>query len=998
MNENWYLILDLDFDPPVEDQAVIDQIIEEKRKFWATNFNDSFRGSLYKEYHGKLNEIKRIMSDPVERKKQAEAARNDVYDLLNKDLTNLGRGSGEIAEDIVEKYAIKKKVSVDIVKKRMAALGIKIGQKNVDFEKFYEEYYKTKPHGAKIYEGMKTYLQPFNKDNFYDFLNPGTTIMNTLPCDKLTQFAQEMKKKDFYKNNNTSSAGKKICETCVQAFKDENSKRIYDEYLAWGKRRSVLDYVKEIAKVAGSELSDKQGDVFIDQLTELTIDRTLAKNVFISFCKVENIAYNHNPANENNVNIKVCSCGRINDVSDGRTQCFNCKKDLVIKCPKCSTENDANIKWCKCGFELENIDRALALCNLAQQYIKSMEFKTAETHLKDAEKYWPGSSEVKAKREELEEFKQRIGDTAENMRKAVQEKRYYEAKKQYADILKRFPEFKEADLEAEITTAIETAKSYYDKAKAQSATNEKEIIENCTKAHESCCDYPGIRELILRYPPQMVTNLRISTDGNTKTNVLSWNESTSEGTVYYSIVRKRDAIPINNTDGDLVARVNVCSINDSKILPGVGYYYAIFAERAGVYSKPLSTRKPDVNLFEITNVTITPGDAMLQLEWDSIPSGSTVELFRITDGGKEERINSNNSEGFLDSGLKNDENYNYRLRLVYNINGQKQMTNGINISGMPTKPPKAIEILSVKPVQDNTFQATWENPDNSEVRLYYSTNKPDYKCGEIVSQAILESKMRRLAVTKTERNTGTFQFKDDGRLYITAVVVKSNSAVIGAIARASKGESVQINNIVAANNNINIFIDSPKEATGFVILYRFDKYPVDIGDIQSIREDINIKQYRADSVLVIKDLKQQNYYFTVFAEFKRDGEKDYSTGTNYLFANESKKVITYSISVTKKKFGFGENNVIIYFEAGEESFNLPDIDIYSAVGNVPMFKPSVKLFHSIPAQAFTGSLQVKIPFPDEIESDTYIKAFLKNDKLHSSYKLQLKINSSLKIR
>lgn len=185
----------------------------------------------------------------------------------------------------------------------------------------------------------------------------------------------------------------------------------------------------------------------------------------------------------------------------------------------------------------------------------------------------------------------------------------------------------------------------------------------------------------------------------------------------------------------------------------------------------------------------------------------------------------------------------------------------------------------------------------------------------------------------------------------------------------------------------------PKEATGFVVLYRFDKYPVDISDAKSIRKDIPLKQYQADSVLVINDLKKQNYYFSVFAEFNRDGEKDYSTGTIYLFSNASKEVITYSISVEKELFGLGKRNVKLDFIAEEESFVLPEIDIYSAVGNVPMFKESAKLFHSIQTQPVTGSLQVKIPLPKNIESETYIKAFLKNDALHSAYQLKLKVNS-----
>ena len=46
MTENWYLVLELDFDPnPVNDEALIEQRIEEKRKFWSSKANDFNRGA-----------------------------------------------------------------------------------------------------------------------------------------------------------------------------------------------------------------------------------------------------------------------------------------------------------------------------------------------------------------------------------------------------------------------------------------------------------------------------------------------------------------------------------------------------------------------------------------------------------------------------------------------------------------------------------------------------------------------------------------------------------------------------------------------------------------------------------------------------------------------------------------------------------------------------------------------------------------------------------------
>lgn len=45
MADNWYVVLELEFDPPVEDENKILQRIDEKSKFWSTHFNDFKNGA-----------------------------------------------------------------------------------------------------------------------------------------------------------------------------------------------------------------------------------------------------------------------------------------------------------------------------------------------------------------------------------------------------------------------------------------------------------------------------------------------------------------------------------------------------------------------------------------------------------------------------------------------------------------------------------------------------------------------------------------------------------------------------------------------------------------------------------------------------------------------------------------------------------------------------------------------------------------------------------------
>ena len=134
-----------------------------------------------------------------------------------------------------------------------------------------------------------------------------------------------------------------------------------------------------------------------------------------------------------------------------------------------------------------------------------MDFSVAEMHIKDADKYWPGSDKVAQLKERLSDLRSRVGSAVEDMRKACQEKKYYEAKKQLESVKKFSPSYSEPALEEEIKNGIETAEKF--KAIAQSGKNEAEIVDACTKAYEACNDCPGVKEIIAKYPPAEPTEL-----------------------------------------------------------------------------------------------------------------------------------------------------------------------------------------------------------------------------------------------------------------------------------------------------------------------------------------------------------------------------------------------------------------------------------------------------------------------------------------------------------
>lgn len=1002
MADNWYVILELEFDPPVEDEQKIADKIDERAKYWSTHFNDFKMGAQYRAWHQNIPQIKKDMIGAANIRKQLAAdACTIVYGPVDKLLKTIGR-KGNITADEGDKLSKKLKISVDVVKKRAAKLGIKWDASggSKDYQATYDKYYKTKPQNASSFDGMKQMLSSFNVDNLYDFLYVNTTVKNAnrLPCETLRQRAAEKKKTEFYKNDSVSGTGSKLCGQCELAFKDESSKDVYDKYLEYTKRKAILDDAKSIADISG-ELSAEQADEFIGQLTQIFRDRKLSEEVLTAFCKIEKISYNASGSETHNANIKVCRCGCINDVSDGRKVCSNCGLELEIKCPKCGTTNDANIKVCKCGFKFENIDRALALCEQAEHAIDALDFTVAKAHLSDATRYWPNSSKVQALKDRLAEFEQRVGKEVVKMRDAIKEKRFCEARSQYTSIQKLFSGYSDATIEQEISQSITKAQALFNQAKV--AKVEKDILELCAQAYELCSDLPGVKELMPA--PSAVTGMFVNVNGNMKTNTVSWT-ATNDKSIKYIVVRSTNGWIQHIADGETIFRGSANSYSDKAIEPGVTYYYNVFAERAGVFSQG-AKGEAVVNLFELSNVSITAADASLNITWDSLPANATAEIYEVASNGNKKLVATSSSDCYLVSGLTNGTTYSYQVLLSYIVNGKKEVTKGIVKSGVPDCPPEPIDTLRVKPTQDDSFEAIWFQDNANDVRLFCSAQKPKYNLGDIVSLLNLEQEMRPLQQRPLSSQTNqslkpnekgaSFQYNGTELLYIVAVVVKSGSAVFGSLARASKGETVNIKAIRPVNGQINIYIDAPTTATGFVVLYRFDQFSSDLGDVKTIRKYIPLKQYQLNSAIVLDTLEPKKYYFSVFAEFKRDGEKDYSAGSDYLFDNSPRENITYSISVNKKLFG--DSSVVLEFEAENKEFELPTIDVMSAIGNTPMFKSSAKLFHSIPAQHVDGSLQVKIPLPKGLAKDTYIKAFFKDEKAQAGNQLRLKLKSNYKI-
>ena len=90
--KNWYIVLELEFDPPVVDEKEI----ADKKKFWSRNFDNFKEGAQYRIWHGNISQIRRDMLGPANKRKElSEEACNIIYGPVEEDIKQLEK-NGEI--------------------------------------------------------------------------------------------------------------------------------------------------------------------------------------------------------------------------------------------------------------------------------------------------------------------------------------------------------------------------------------------------------------------------------------------------------------------------------------------------------------------------------------------------------------------------------------------------------------------------------------------------------------------------------------------------------------------------------------------------------------------------------------------------------------------------------------------------------------------------------------------------------------------------------------
>ncbi|PAU68392.1 zinc ribbon domain-containing protein [Bifidobacterium criceti] len=868
------------------------------------------------------------------------------------------------------------------------------------------------PKDASKYSNTESLLETYHYEDLYALLDApqqpegmgrglGGKITHQ-PAATLKAWAEADKHKLPTKSTTIVGDHNKLFQKCCDVFADEDSKRAYDEYLAYRALRKIIDEAAMVASVS-KKLDSATVAGFVRKMQESAsrLGRTLSAedaDAYLQYmCSQKGITYASSVSGGTNtaaaVQYEVCPwCGAFMD--PGVKSCTECGGRIFITCPNCGSENRADVKYCaKCGFDYGNLRRAQQVVDEATGSIEALRFDEAEQLLDTAETLWKSMPEIAQRRTVLEARRTQIGPLSDQLHDAIEHHAFHTAKQLYEDIGRRAPDFTDAQLLERINAGIAAAETIMKQAGPTPG------VDVALRVYEACADYPGLSAILAANPPKPAGAVHVRADGVRRANVVSWDASATADAVY-KVIRKAGSRPLDEHDGDEVERTAGTSATDTTIEPNTVYYYAVIAT-LGPLSAAMSLAEPVVNYFDVKDPQLVAEDGAIRIAWSGVPKNADVEVWRATGTdaparrpGEGDRVSNIIGGGLQDTGLRNGTAYQYTLFAVYmDADGQRRYSQGVCVGGIPLSPPEPIEFVIPQLMPDDTFTLQWDAPNDGESRFFLAREDVGYSLGDSVPLRELASSYDELHVVSTGPDSGTFTLPDDAVYHLIPATVKEDTAFIGAVSTVTKRKVVSIDKITDSSGDAVIMFDWPQaDCVRVLLAWRTDHYASGPNERGSSRKMVNKKTYDLLKAIKVEGLANKTtYYFSLFAQLGEGDAISYSAPSNRSFSFGKSDTVTYRVETSTFLGRIRSAKLVV-----ESTGDVPPSELRVSKDMVPAFATQGACVLEVPQQSGAGRHEFPLP-PSVLRKGQCYKLFFKDDDDYNHVDLILQAGISPEI-
>lgn len=745
---NFFDLLGLDPDKPWN-QSEFERLIEDKRRQWS-NVTSHQIGQPARDAQrnlGLIGEMRRVMSDPKERNKEAEdrraandKQRQDRLDEFKKILA-IAERKGYVQVKEIREWATKT-------------------FKGILTEQQIKEYVTTKvvpdflpplsrPHLEPVRaKEIREELQLLHYDSLYTLLSKelNRKLSETSGREVLKQAADELNRLNQQKMNKDAyvTAKIKLSGHAGVIFSKDSERQRYDETLRQEQMEELLQvYITACSPAQAIEAGQTKDFLRDARQKGWNTDEALDQLFQLASKNQWRITVPEGVVKQSQEERRCGNCKQMNPKT-GKF-CTFCKEPLEISCPNCSSVVALDQIACgNCGFGTGDFfmvkEMLKAVVGTDGRLLPKVDLREARSTLKRAEELW-SPKQPDALAHQIAGLLKEAQQRAEGQERAIQELEQLLGKRFFftaAPLLQKLPRW--LPKWSTYEQAIQRATSEADRLVAlanQAGTKPAEREGYFWKALQVCADCArakdGLKQVALRPP----SDLKIETRGTLA--LLRWTPSHSPGAEYV-VVRKTHDRPGGIQDGEKLAETANAFYQDASPPIGLPVFYAVFAKRFGEFSSGAAQASSAVFLkTEVAGLKHQVSADSVELTWTPPPNVKEIRVVRKEGAApaslQDRTANvlpspSPQANSLIDRDVQEGKHYFYVVYCYFlDQHGQLQPSQGSQaIDAVPQGPPDATRIVLTFQMREDTFRhhwldISWQPPEKGDV-LILKDDKP----------------------------------------------------------------------------------------------------------------------------------------------------------------------------------------------------------------------------------------------------------------------------------
>lgn len=846
---------------------------------------------------------------------------------------------------------------------------------------------------------LRGYLAVLGKPNLYEFLE----IRRGMSKEDLEKICQEAQAEwNKRKNDDKKVAANNLLAIVKTKLIAEGLEK-YDKALVWDVIDNELNPQVEFA-ATDKKISREEFETLVSHGIKVGLTKEQTTEA-IRWLAQEKGA--HVELSEQAETVICAKCNTL--VAKEKKKCTSCGEDLWTVCPKCAKVVALSETACgSCGFVTADRHRVNLLIRKAQLALQDKNLDEALKLARQAEVIWKARTDDVGFMLDKVEMQIKQAEThRQDYDAALAEKKLRAARDHLVMLIGVSPHFKGWDgktpetLQRELELQTRKVEQLLEKARQFERENKvSEVIRVFREIQSLAVDFDEVQKGFKKYPPEPPKNVTATVfEGGV---VIKWDESPATGSLEYLIVRCENRAPFTPTDGEVVARVPNNNFCDEKARPGSFVHYGVFTERGGAYSRCVVSDGV-LAIKEVEDFSLEAGEAKVRGSWKFAVAGGNVRVLCGDEAalrkGEGREIQLSNPHSFTDENLINGQTYGYRVFVEYrDPQGKTVTTTGKFASATPAILPKEVKQLNMR-AENGELQFEWTPPPFGTVSVYRLSQKPEWKCGTLISPASLASigtplrnKSEKVAVDTAIAKT---------RVYYTPFTIAGDMVVVGQTKGFMPAEEVSGLVVEDFESYLQLRWKWSGSFQSVVVAWRHDDYPNDARDSHAVRQKVTRGEYDAGGGFRIQNPKKKPYYIVVFTVTENDGKTEYSPGMTPDCQAKARDTSVAEINYSLKTKGWLWNKkFVLSLESKNPVASLPAVLVIAKPGETqPLDSESGKVVARIENAVLDPSLPFEYEFEmPKIKRPFFVRLFFAAQSSYNNYRLFDPPPKQLKIR